>query len=333
MTSPSHVTAARAGPATCLLVNPRSFTVVNSRLAARAIALAKTHGAAIVEAGDPDEIADGLERALAQGTRRLFVLSGDGTIQAIVDCLARLPAGTRLPQLLVLAGGRTNLTVADLGGRRAVLKKLEDALICCARDPDCEFQIEHRHTLAIEQPPAPPRHGFFMAAAVVDRVIRSCHRHREARSSGLRTGRFGTAIGVCNAAIPALRGRAPFDAPELDVNVPGHGRLGGPVRLLVATTLVHGAGWFNPYADRGMGALRMTAVALHARGFWRSLPRLLTGRFAASMTSERGYLSGRCESFTVGGLDGYTLDGQSFDTDPARPVVIRTGLSVSFLMP
>jgi hypothetical protein len=317
----------------CLVVNPRSFTVASGKLAARASALAKTHGADVIEAGEPTQIAAGLDDVLARGVRRLFVLGGDGTVQAVVDYLARRSAGFAMPQLLVLGGGRTNLTAADLQGGGSALKKLESALIRSARDPVGGFPLEHRHTLVIEQSPAPPRHGFFVAGAIVDSLIRTCHRDRATGNGRLRTGTYSTAWTLLKEAVPALRGRAPYVFPGLDLEVPGLGRLCEPMRLLLATTLTHDNRMLNPYADRGEGILRVTAVTARAQGFWRSLPRLVTGRYSEAMDINHGYLSGRCERFVVHGLDAYTLDGQSFRTDPARPVEVHTGPRIAFLMP
>jgi outer membrane receptor protein involved in Fe transport len=47
--------------------------------------------------------------------------------------------------------------------------------------------VEERCPLRIEQSPAPPRHGFFMAAAVIDSAIRQCHQDRVDHST-LRAG-------------------------------------------------------------------------------------------------------------------------------------------------
>lgn len=327
---PARAAAATTEPAPCLVLNPRSHSLARGRLAARARALAAAQGVEILEAHDPAALAAGLERLLAGGTRPLFVLAGDGTVQAIVDWLARRPAGAALPALLVLGGGRTNLTAADLGGDRDVLGRLESAL--ARAGSGAAFAVQHRQALVIEQPPAPPRHGFFVAAAQVDRLIRRCHRFREQGDSRLRQGRLGTIGCLLMAAIPAARAREPYACAELDVRMAGGERLRGPMRLLVATTLAHRTG-ADPYADRGAGGLRMTAVSLGARGFWRRLPRLLRGRFSPAMAPEQGYLSGRCDSFAVTGLDGYTLDGQSFDADPARPVAVRCGPRLAFLVP
>lgn len=315
----------------CLIVNSRSFRAANGGMAERAMALAAEHGADIIHVEQLSQLAAALDGVLARGQRRLCVLAGDGTVREIADHLARLPAGTPLPQLLVLAGGRTNLTAADLRGHRAVLKKLAVALARFRSDAADGFIVQYRHTLKIEQAPAPPRHGFIVTAALVDTVIRACHLQRKTGSGPLRTGHLSTAWCVLKLAFLVFLGRASLPRPNLEIMAPGCGHLLGPTRVLMATTLVHRDGLFNPYAERGEGAVRVTAVAARAPGFWLRLPRLLTGHFSERMNAARGYLSGRCERIEVLGLAGYTLDGEEFDSDPTRPVIIRTGPRICFL--
>lgn len=295
------------------------------------MALATAYGADIIQIDELSQLTAALDGILARGHLQICVLAGDGTVHTIADHLARLPAGSPQLQLLILAGGRTNLTAADLGGHRAVLKKLESALARFRNDGALGFNIQHRHTLTIEQAPAPQRHGFILTAALVDSVIRKCHLQQRAGSRPLQSGHLSAAWCVLKLAIQALLGRGSLPRPDLDIKAPGCGRLQGPTRVLIASTLMHREGLFNPYAERGEGTVRITAVAARAPGFWLRLPRLLTGHFSERMDAERGYLSGRCERLEVLGLAGYTLDGEEFDSDPTRPVIIRTGPRICFL--
>ena len=123
-----------------------------------------------------------------------------------------------------------------------------------------------------------------------------------------------------------------FGAPS-DGDAGACGRQRGAVRLLLITTLLHRSGLLDPYAARGAGELRVTSVARSAPRFWRSLPRLVTGRYSAFMNVDEGYLSDRCERLEITGLAGYTLDGEEFDADAARPLVITAGPRPRFLTP
>lgn len=315
----------------CLIVNPKSFRTSNGGLASRALALGAAYGAELIEASHPDELRAGLDRVLARGVRRVIVLSGDGTVQAIVDHLAGLVSGLPVPELMILGGGRTNLTAADLRGSGGLMHKLESALVRC-RDGQA-FEIQERPTLTVQQHPSAPRHGFFVAGGFVDDVIRDCHRHRDSGRGSLRQGHFSTPWYLLKLALLSLLGRCPIPYPQMQIRASSGETLCGLNRVLIASTLLHRERRFDPYADRGTGPLRVTSITASAPGFWWSLPQILMGRFSTRLNPARGYLSGRCDQVEVLGMTGYSLDGEDFDTDPSRPVVISTGPRLRFLMP
>jgi hypothetical protein len=313
----------------CLIVNPRSFRASRG-LAAQATAMARAHGTQVVQVDGPDALTAAVESILARRQRRVMVLAGDGTVRAVVDQLARLPPGTWTPDLLVLPGGRSNLTAADLVPGRPALATLKLALLRVAQERWDEAVVE-RFTLRVEQAPAPARYGFCIGAALIDSVIRRIHEHRAGSGGELRTGHLSTPWWLLGLGVSALRGRSDLSCPHLQVDAEGCGRLDEPVSLLLGTTLLHRTGAFDPYASRGEDDLRVTAVARRAPRLWRSLPRLLTGRYSESMNLDNGYLSGSCERLQITGLGGYSLDGEKFDTDPARPVAVTRGPRLRFL--
>ena len=291
--------------------------------------LARAHGCEVAAVEGPRDVVSVLNAAAEHGQKCVFMLAGDGTVQAAVDHLATLGAGAEIPQLLLLGGGRSNLTARDLGWNGRVLETLQAAL---ARSRSGEaFAVEHRQALRIEQAPAEPRHGFFMAAGLVDRVIRTCHDRRRA-GGHLRSSHAGTAWTILTLAAGACIGRQHAAPADLQVEVPDREPLARPARLLIVTTLRR-LGAVDPFADRGAGTLRVTAIAERAHRLWRSLPRVLAGRFSGDMDGRRGYLSGRCQQLQLRGLERYTLDGEEFDADPTRPVLIREGMRIGFLKP
>ncbi|MPZ44806.1 MAG: hypothetical protein GEV05_15670 [Betaproteobacteria bacterium] len=298
-------------------------------MAERAAQLAGAQGIEVIRATDSAEIAAAMDLLLDRRQQKIFILSGDGTVQAVVDRLVSLPADVPQPQLLVLGGGRSNVTAGDLGGRGDVLSKLETAL---QRWRDgAALGVEVRHVLRIEQPPAPARHGFFLAAGLVDYAIRTCHSDREKGSGTLRAGSAATLWSLLKLVLPAMLGQYKPPLDDLRIEVPGRKVLAKPARLLIVTTLQKRQGLFNPYAEEGLGALRFTAVGARGMGFWARLPLIVTGRFTRDMDVRHGYLSGRCDALRVLRLSSYTLDGEEFDIDPARPVTIRAGSRLTFL--
>ena len=326
-TAPAGDDAAPAPP--CLLVNPRSFRASRG-LADRASALAAERGAEVVRVEAGMDVAAALDSVLARRRRHVAVLAGDGTVREVIEKLARLPPGHWLPELLILPGGRTNLTAADLVPRADPLATLAKAL-AWSRDGRWDSHLVERMPLCIAQAPAPPRFGFFFGGAAVDSIVRRAQDHRYGGSGPLRRGHLSSPWVVTKLAALALVGRANIPVPTLAIDAGGLGSLQGEIRVLLATTLLHRSGLFDPYAPRGQGELRLTAVTAAARRFWPALPRLLTGRYSKAMNLDNGYLSGNCERVQITGLAGYVLDGERFDTDPARPVVITPGPRLRFL--
>lgn len=315
----------------CLIVNPLSFRASKGGLAARATALARRYGAEVIQASEPAQLHVVLEMLRTRRQTMIFVLSGDGTVQAIAQYLALLPAGAWVPELLLLGGGRTNMTARNFGGRGAVLD-LEAALRRC-RDGQA-FEVQDHQLLRIEQEGTPAQHGFFIAAAMIDSGIRLCRQHRRAGRGWLYNSVVSDPYCLMKLAVRAMLGRSTLPPyPQLRIATDTGELLSGPSRVLLATTLSHRHGLYNPYAERGSGAMRVTAVTATASRFWRRLPGLLTGHFAPEMNLQDGYLSGSYDRIEVMGLSGYSLDGETFDTDPARPVLILGGPHLRLLQP
>jgi hypothetical protein len=316
----------------CVILNPRSFRASAGNLSARIRELTSKLGAEVVEATDPTTVAWAIDRAVASGGGPLVVVAGDGTVQAIADYVARLDEPARHPSLLILSGGRTNLIAADLGGGGRVLARLASHLNRVTSGAD--VRVQERHTLVVEQAPAPARHGFFLAGAHLDSIIRACHAYRASGRSRLHTGHLSNPYTVMKLGLARLIGRKLLPArPDLNIDAGELGRLHGPTRLLLASTLSHATGLVSPFANRGAGILQLTAVGGDAKRVLSRLPRMLLGRYTADMHPRDGFLSGRCEQIEVTGLARYTLDGEKFECDPTRPVTIRVGAPVRFVLP
>lgn len=328
LATPDLPTVATASTTPCLIVNPRSFSASRG-LAVQATALARSQGAEVVSVDSPDATRSAVVAILARRQRQIMLLAGDGTVCAIVDQLSNLPAGAWTPDLLVLPGGRTNLTAADLVPGSRALPTLKRALRL-ADEQRWDAAVEERCALRIEHASTPPRHGFFFAGALIDSVIRQCHQHR----ADLHLhGDLSTLGYLLRLGARSLIGRSGMRCPRLDVDAGACGTQHAPVRLLLASTLLHRTGLLDPYASRGQGDVRLTSISEDAPRFWRSLPRLLTGHYTPAMNAGNGYLSGRCERVQVSGLSSYMLDGEPFDTDPTQPVILRAGPRLRFIRP
>jgi hypothetical protein len=314
-----------------LVINRHSFRASRGGLAARAAALARSHGLPVAEAVNAEEFHATLDRLRQLRVQQLWVLAGDGTVHAIAQYLASQPGGGWSPALLLLGGGRANIVPRDCGGYppwsslQAALQNLRAGRAMVE---------ESLPTLCVEQDGSPAQHGFLLAGAVIYAGVRLCREHRSRGRSWLHRSWIADPYVLLKLAVQVWLGRSPLPSAYDDMHVKTSvAVLRAPMRVVLATSLQLRAGLYNPFAKRGAGAVRLTAVAATARHFWRHLPAILMGRFGAKMNLVDGYLSGRFDSAEVLGLDGYALDGELFTTDPARPVRIGSGIALRVLRP
>ena len=328
---PGAAAEQREEPAGALaaLINPLSFRMSLKQRAKRSADRVRAHGGRVFEVTNLGEIERALEEAMRRSVRRLVIAGGDGTLQGTVSWLARRLDTTELPELIVLSAGRTNYVAGDIGARRHFPDTLETILTTAP----ARLHPVDRATLHLRHPSLGQQHGFFLAAAVIDEIIRYVHRWQAERENWWRRRHAASTLGVLSLAWRRATGSYSSSPPALDVESDPLGRLTGPCRYLMMTTLTHADSIVDPYADGGHGPLRLTAVADRAAHRKRWLPRLATGRFHRKMNPENGYLSGFCESITIRGLKSITLDGQEFDLDPRAALSVRPGPVFRFLRP
>ena len=272
-----------------------------------------------------------LDRVLARRQRHVAVLAGDGTVRDVVERLARLPPGHWLPDLLILPGGRSNLTAADLVPRGDALGTLATAL-ARAGDGRWDAAVVERRPLCIVQAPAPPRFGFFFGGAAVDNVVRRAQDHRYGGSGPFAHRPSELALGARQARC-ARPGRPRRTCPRRRSSHRGR-RLRQPARRDASAAGDDAAAPHRPVRSlRGARPRRAPAHRGHGRG-----AALLAG-FAAPADgpilgghecSTTAISAADCERVQITGLAGYVLDGERFDTDPARPVAIVPGPRLRF---
>lgn len=314
-----------------LLVNPRSFRASRGGLAQRIATKARNHGLQVIEASSAVEFQTALDRLRDLQAAEIWMLAGDGTVHAMAQYLAQPACAGWSPALLLLGGGRANVVPRDCGGYppwqrfSAALDALRDGR---------ELAEERLLTLRVQQYGGESQYGFFLAGAVVYAGIRLCDEHRAQGSGWLHRSWFADPYCLLKVATQVWAGRSPLPPyRDVDVRTDSAAALRAPMRILLASSLQFREALYNPFAQRGEGVVRLTAVAATARHFWRHLPAIFKGRFGDDMTLQQGYLSGRFASAEVLGLDGYALDGELFTTDPTRPVKLSSGIELRVLRP
>jgi len=311
------------------LINPLSFRMSLHDRAQRSAARVREHGGKVFEVDGLAQIEQALSQTLRQSVEYLVIAGGDGTLQGAVSYLARHLEPAQMPSLILLSAGRTNYVAEDIGTRSHFLETLEQILTT----PADRLHPVDRPTLKLNHPAIGEQHGFFMAGAMVDEVIRYVHRWQAERDNWLRRRHAASTAGVLSIGLRWASRRHRFDLPRLVIETDGLGRLDGGCRFLMLSSLNHDRSLVDPYAQRGQGPLRITAIRAGAKRLPLRLPGVACGRFTPKMNDQNGYISGRCNNILIKNLTSITLDGQEFDLDRNHPLQISAGPVFRFLRP
>lgn len=322
---------AEAANRPCLLVNPRSARALSLGYAEKATRLAGAAGVDVHTVVDPPTVRATLARLHARRQQQIWMLTGDGTIQLLTEYLAEATHDGWSPALLLLAGGRANLVPRECGGYPA-MPALERAL--AARRAGRALPEERLAVLRVSQAGQPARYGFVLAGALIHEAVRLCVANRHAGKGWRHQGLLSDPYVLLKLALQVMVGRSPLPpASPVIARLEGAGELAAPLRVLLASTLELRRAPYNPFAARGQGPLRFTAIATSAPGFWRRLPKIFRGRFDHDMDLAHGFLSGRGGRAEVTGLSGYALDGEIHAADPALPLQLSAGMTLRVLRP
>lgn len=316
------------GPA-CLLINPRSFLASRNSLWQRAAEAAGKFGAPVRMEADLAGFLSAVSEFSGLGASKIIVFGGDGTLQGLLSECLRAGTLESLPALMKLGGGRTNLIAANLKGTGGdVIGKLERAL----EAPAGRDRTRTVPTFVVSCDENPIEAGLFLAGAVIDEAIREIHAYREGQHGRWRDGTLASLCWAARRTTSALARLRPFERPEMEIEAQGLGKLQGPMRLMLLSTLDRMPAGIRPYAPHGQGAVRVLAARADASGFWRTVPAIARGRFDRSTSPETGYLSGRCPEVKIDGLHRYCIDGQEFESQSGS-VRVRGGPEIRFAEP
>jgi diacylglycerol kinase family enzyme len=315
-----------------LLSNPRSTG--NRSLLPRVRAFCAEHRDVFhYEVEEVEQIGDAL-RTIARVRPKILVINGgDGTVQATLTELYHGDHfGTTPPPVAVLPNGKTNLIALDLGAVGDPLAALE-RIMEIART-DLAPHIVARELIALSNGEANQRPvlGMFLGGAGLADTMLYCRKN--IYPLGLPNS-IAHAMTLVIGLLSVLVGRwlrfLPLAPRPIEVSVMRQGTLEGSFAFLMVTTLQRllfsGS---MPGAEKTTGSMQLLVIE-------RSLPALL-GAFVAALRGRlgRGVLRGvhleRGEEIRIaGGRSNVILDGELFEANDERPIVLRPTPPVPFL--
>jgi diacylglycerol kinase (ATP) len=311
-----------------LISNPRSERNRRGLIELRA-ASAAIPDLVHLELDGERSLAEILTEMARREVRVLVINGGDGTVQRLLTELLEARPFESPPALALLARGMANMTAGDVGLRGRALPLLQ-RLVGAARSAEIGHSVEFRRILRVEniRERSPQRCMFFGAAAIYDAIEFCCSR---VYPLGLR-GNLGMSLTLGGLLVRGLfrGGNGAIRGHDIAVGIDDDPPIRAQRLLVLATTLERLILGSRPFWAEARGSIRFTSIAHPPVDLIRSAPKVLYGWRRATLPRD-AYLSRSAERISLRLDSPFTLDGELFEADPERPLVLTAQDSLGFV--
>lgn len=282
------------------------------------------------------ESADQIGRAMhmiAQVKPAVIVINGgDGTVQT---ALTELYQGDHfdgpVPPVAVLPNGKTNLIALDLGIRGDPIKALEQIVVIAKNGVKNHVVVRELIALSDGEASSRPVLGMFLGGAGLADTILYCR--NRIYPLGLSNGlsHFLTAMALFASVLLGLKSKyLPPAARPISISLIREGQLVGRFAVLIVTTLEKLLLGAKPREQGVGGRLKLLAVDHSAPAMLRMLFASIVGRFG-SKRMEGIHLEQGDVIRIEGENSSVILDGEIFQAEDGRPIVLKSTPPVPFL--
>lgn len=264
-----------------------------------------------------------LKRFAGEGVTTVAVDGGDGTLR---DVMSVLPwaFGDRLPDIALLASGKTNVAAADVGAvSRDKLPALAEAVRVGA-----PLLAEFRRPIRVSAGDAEML-GFVFGLGAFERATRLVNERVHSRGFAQK---MGVAMGVVMSGAAALgKDRETWrQGVPLAISVDGAEPETRYSFALLATSLRRLMLGLWPFWGEGPGGFDVTEVAAPPRRLIRTLATAGLGRPPAR-AAEYGYKSAKADRVSLTLRDPFIFDGDTFAAGPDGRVELTAGPEFRFV--
>ena len=315
-----------------LLSNPRSTG--NLSLLPRVRAFCALHKDIFhYEVEDVAQIGQALRTIARVRPKVLVINGGDGTVQA---ALTELYQGGHFcgnpPPVAVLPNGKTNLIAHDLGADGDPIVALERVLALVRTDMDPHIVQRELISLTSGLPGGKPVLGMFLGGAgLADTILYCRHKIYPLGLPNWLAHGLTLLMGLLAVAVGRRARFLPPPPQPLKVSVTRSGELHGHYAFLMVTTLQRLLFSGNmPGAGQKVGSMQLLLIERSLPALLRAFVAAIRGRLGLNRL-DGGHLERGDEIRIEGRRSSVILDGELFEADENRPIVLRPTPPVPFL--
>jgi hypothetical protein len=277
-----------------------------------------------------EQIGDAMRTIARVRPKLLIINGGDGTVQAsLTEIHNGGHFGQEAPPVAVLPNGKTNLIALDLGAQGDPIVALEK-LVDLAQS-DLSPHIVARELIALcYDASSRPVIGMFLGGAGLAETMLYCR--NKIYPLGLPNGVSHVLTAIAYFARLMLKLKASFLPPpaeRTELVLRRQARLSGRFAVLAVTTLEKLL-LSGEVGGEGRGPLKVFAIEERPLSVLRALFAGLTGGYKGKKM--RGIHFEEVDEITIeGDRSPVILDGETFRTEPGRPIYLRSAQPLSFV--
>ncbi len=324
----STVKSGAVVPMVGLISNPKSTTNAGGMEKVRRL-VSESGNVVHYELDGPASVDDALALLARANPAVLIINGGDGTIGMVLAALLHRSPFKVIPPIVLLPGGKTNMTAADLGARGCPEKVLRRALSLLRRGKLAD-RLTSRNLLELDMGDGtPPRVGTFLGAAGVVKAIFWCRRHAYARGLPNVVAHGVSLFTMLGAALAIGPQRKLMRSNPMRIRVRGGGALEGRYMAVFVTSLNSLLFGLKPFGREGQGGLGFAAVEPGTANVMRAFVAVL-GRWFGR-TTVKGAHTRRSDQVVLECTDPLTLDGEIYTPKPGVPITVRGDRALTFV--
>ncbi len=278
-----------------------------------------------------DQIGRALQTIALVEPSVIVINGGDGTVQA---ALTELYQGRHftgpVPPIAVLPNGKTNLIALDLGIHGDPIVALQRIVDIAKTGLDGHVVARELIALTDGHADSRPVLGMFLGGAGLADYILYCRNKIYPLGLSNTLSHVITAMAVFVSLLFGIRGKyMPPATRPVSISLIREGQLAGRFTVLIVTTLERLLLGARTTED-SRGSMKLMAVDQTGPALMRAVGAMLTGRFGTKKM-EGIHLEQGDTIRIEGDRSSVILDGELFEANEGRPILLRSTAPVPFL--
>jgi len=283
------------------------------------------------EVHNRNDMRQALQQLKRDGAGLVVADGGDGTVQGVITEVWHAFAGSDMPMLAVIPGGRTNVISRDLNGAGDPRRMLRTII-----QRYCENRPQHimqRRLIRINMPDVPEQLAFLVTGGGLAAGIESCWdlQKRMQYLGPLRS--LSTPLWIGKRLLTTLPGRPLLDGRRVSLRIDGESVNGDHHQAVMVTmnkTMPLGIRPFWGDSSDADDNILISVVAGNARGLWWRVVPILMG-WNRWLPEHDGYISRAARKIEMQLEDSIHIDGERWKLPQPTCIKLQVSEPISFI--